>query len=186
VAVASHRWPGYAVDLLDATGGKGRRSLTGSAGSPWSLAFGPDGQALAVGWDRGTDLWDVPQRKVRRQLVQSSPVRALAWSPDGRTLASSARQVVTLWDAAAGRTRAMLSEHERMVNGLAFSPEGRTLASASSDGTVRLWDAASGRQCAAFNWQIGQVYAVAIAPDAMRAAAGGEADIVVWDLDDGA
>src|SRR6266542_4257452 len=27
LAVAGHRWPGYAVELLEATGGKGRKSL---------------------------------------------------------------------------------------------------------------------------------------------------------------
>jgi hypothetical protein len=57
-------------------------------------------------------------------------------------------------------------------------------ASAGSDGAVRLGDAETGRERTAFNWGVGQVYAVAFAPEAMKAAAGGEADIVVWDLDD--
>jgi hypothetical protein len=48
---------------------------------------------------------------------------------------------------------------------------------------VRLWDIDSGRQRAAFDWGIGKVYAVAFAPDGMRAAAGGQQNIVVWDVD---
>jgi WD40 repeat protein len=149
-----------------------------------SLTFSPDGRLLAVGSDRGTDLWDVEGQRVRSRLPEPSPVRAVAWSPGGDTLACSARQAVTLWDPAAGEPRAVLKGHAAVVTSLKFSPDGRTLASAGKDGVVRLWDAAADRELAAFDWQVGQVRAVAFAPDAMRAAAGGEADIVVWDLDE--
>jgi WD40 repeat protein len=185
LAIVSYRWPSYVVDLMDVTGGKGRKLLTSLLGIPWSLSFAPGGQTLAVGSARRTDLWDVKQREIRGQLPQPSPVRALAWSPDGRTLAASARQVINLWDVAEGKARGVLRTRGGLVNGLAFSPDGRTLAAACGDGTVRLWDARSGRQRAALDWQVGEVHVVAIAPDGMRAAAGGDADIVLWDLDDG-
>jgi WD40 repeat protein len=57
--------------------------------------------------------------------------------------------------------------------------------SGGQDATLRMWDTASGAQRCAFDWQIGKVYTVAIAPDGMRAAAGGERDIVIWDVDEG-
>jgi WD40 repeat protein len=203
LAVASSGWPGYAVSLWDAAGGKRRASLKGHRPLAWSLAFTPGGRFLAVGGDRSVDVWDLHAgrigvslphpspdvwdlhaERIGVSLPQPSPVRALAFSPDGRTLAAAAGRGVTLWDAAAGTPRAVLKGHARLVNGVMFSPDGRTVASAANDGTVRLWDAGAGRERAAFDWGVGPVYAVAFAPDAMRAAAGGEADIVVWDLDD--
>jgi WD40 repeat protein len=50
---------------------------------------------------------------------------------------------------------------------------------------VRLWDAASGRALSAYDWRIGPVSSLAFAPDGLRAAAGGNGAICVWDLEDG-
>jgi WD40 repeat protein len=180
LAVAESGWSYYRVSLWNVADWELIDVLDGKTRDAWSLAFGHGG--LAVGTDRGTDIWDVKAKEVRRHLPQPSPVRALAWSPDGSTLASSDRLAVILWSRE-GKQQAVLKGHTGVIQSLMFS-DGRTLASAGKDGSVRLWNTETGQEIAAFDWQIGEVYAVAFAPDAMRAAAGGEADIVVWDLDE--
>jgi WD40 repeat protein len=57
------------------------------------------------------------------------------------------------------------------------------LLSGSKDGAVRQWDIPTRKLLAAFRWEIGEVYAVAFAPNGMLAA-GGETDVVVWDVDE--
>ncbi len=185
LAACTWDYPGYLVSQWNVVTGKGRGGrLAGPTPTPYCLAYDADGKRLAVGTDRGVDLWDATERRQRDSRSERSPVRAVAFAPDGKTLAFASRRAVTFWDPPAPRPGPVLRGHTKLVNGLAFSPDGRLLATASNDGTVRLWDAVTGRPRAAFDWQIGQVHVVAFAPDGMRAAAGGDADIVVWDVDD--
>jgi len=69
------------------------------------------------------------------------------------------------------------------LHALSFSPDGHSLASAGLDGKVRFWDVNTGWQRDGFDWGIGEVHSVAFASDGMRAAAGGENAIVLWDID---
>ncbi len=59
----------------------------------------------------------------------------------------------------------------------------RRWRSAQGDGKVRFWDVESGQLRRAFDWGIGEVKSVVFSPDGMRAAAGGEGQILVWDID---
>lgn len=176
-------WPGYDVGRYHTDAAAPLETMRGPRGHPYGIALAPDGQALAVATHLAVDVWDLAAKEIRMSLSQSSPVHAVAYAPDGRTLAVATRRRVTLWDTTGGASRAALKGHDKLINSIAFTPDGRALLSGSNDGTVRVWDVASGRQSAAYDWQIGRVHVVAVAPDGMRAAAGGDAAIVVWDLD---
>jgi WD40 repeat protein len=108
-----------------------------------------------------------------------------AYSPDGATLATASPDgLVRVWDAETGRQRLHLKRRAKPLHAITYSPDGRTIAGASGTGTVTLWDVRTGRSREAFDWGIGAVRSVAFAPDGMRAAAGGDGVVAVWDIDD--
>jgi WD40 repeat protein len=110
-----------------------------------SVAFSPDGKALASGDCNNTvTLWDVTSGKKNAQFSgHTKPVNSVAFSPDGKTLASgSCDTTIKLWDVATGKYIATLNGHTEYVQSVAFSPDGKTLASGSWDKTIRLWDVA--------------------------------------------
>ena len=116
-----------------------------------SIAFSPDGKAIASGRRNGkVILWDaISGEKIATFIGHTSynrgiAIRSIAFSPDGKMIASGGSywedKTVRLWDVATATEHATLTAHTGSITGVTFSPDGRTLASASRDGTVLLWE----------------------------------------------
>jgi WD40 repeat protein len=192
LAVGVDEWTSFHVLVRPLDGRAAAKPLPGTGGKGGCLAFSPAGKLLAAGHGTGkvVRLWDLAVRPATTLVLeQPAPVYSVAFAPDGATLAVACGWDVALWDLPApGQPvapvrRALLKGHRKLVSRVAFSPDGRTLLSSSHDGTARLWDVPAAAPRAALAWELGPLHAAAFASDGMRAAAGGAADVVVWDVE---
>src|SRR5262249_2965159 len=106
-----------------------------------SLAFAPDGKALAIPRGRAVRLWDVAARCERASFWHGSNVADVAFSPDGKLLATACEdRTIRIWEVATRREVHTLGGHFGEVFCVKFSPDGKTLASCGRGTAVRLWD----------------------------------------------
>jgi WD40 repeat protein len=153
----------------------------------WAVAVSPVSGLVALGTSAASKailFWQPKSLGPSGPGLDGSRVRSLAFTPDGRSLAqANVGGKAVVWDFETSRKRFTLRGHAGRVKSVAFSPDGSMLATASQDGTVRLWDADSGAERACYDWEMGRLGCVAFAPDGMTIAAGGERDVVVWDVE---
>ena len=94
------------INLWDVATGKNTATFKENRGPVNSVAFSPNGKALASGnWDHTITLWDVKTGKVRASIKgHASVVNSVAFSPDGKTLASgSYDRTIRLWNVKMGK-----------------------------------------------------------------------------------
>jgi WD40 repeat protein len=104
-----------------------------------SLAFAPNGAALAGMRQDDLIVWDLPQHTKRFQVHVGSWAGLISFSKDGSLLACKRQErMIKLWDAHDGRTRGIAEGHRAGITALVFSPDSKEIATSSDDGTIKL------------------------------------------------
>jgi WD40 repeat protein len=152
-----------------------------------SVAFSPNGEMLASGYQDGTILlWDVVRREPAGFPLMSQHhwVYSLAFSPDGKNLTSGhVDKTVVLWDIAGGQTLGVtLGRHSDRVSSLAFSLDSKRMTSVSLDGTVTSWEV-SNRKSLDSDFTGSTSSGATISPNGMTVAVGNQdGTILLWDV----
>ena len=174
------------VHLWDVSTGELLETLSGHLRLVSSVAFSPDGTALASGsQDNTLRLWDLGTAQATHALAgHRGSVTSVAFSPDGLRLASGSwDDTIRIWDANTGEHQRTMEGHIGGVASIAFSPDGLTVASGSWDDTVRLWNSGTGEHLRTLEGHSESVNSIAFSPDGLTLASGsGDGTILLWDL----
>ena len=160
----------------------------------WSVAFSPDNQTLAVGYDDEANhdqetlkLWDVQTGTERANLRHGSMVSEVAFLPHSSTLVSVCYdKALRLWDFDTHRQLTAWYNHAGEIRCVAASQDGRFLASGGKDKVMKLWDATTGSVLHTLEIQSDLPSRVAFAPDSKTVASADiSGELRIWDVNTG-
>ncbi|WP_067975641.1 WD40 repeat domain-containing serine/threonine protein kinase [Nocardiopsis trehalosi] len=144
-------------------------TLTGHEDTVNSVAFSPDGTALATSdtafsvrvWDTGT--WEESATLIEEDSPVSVGTPSVAFDPDG-TLLATGHESVRLWGVGTWEEVATILEDD-WITSVAFSSDGTTLATSDPVGNVRFWNTSTGSETAAVEGPPDYVTSMAFSPD---------------------
>lgn len=155
-----------------------------------SIAWSPDGKALAAGGFRRIFVWDAIARERIALLTEhlEGRVTALCFS-GGRLIAADdlpgQRGSFRIWSAQDWTWQTEKpSVHSDTIYDLCVSADGKRLASGSADKQIKVWDAATLNLLKAIEGHTGFVLTLAFSPNGQKLASGGDDEQVkVWSME---
>ena len=160
-----------AVHIWDAATGRRlskidlRRSVLKSS-SAGDVSWSPDGQLLAVSWEKKVRIYNtITGKHILTYEDHPDWISEVTWSPDGRYIASSSARRITIWEPMTCKTLYTYIAHESSVRDLAWSPDGTRIASAGEDRTVQIWEASTGKRLFTYSGHSDYVTAISWSPD---------------------
>ncbi|NGY60540.1 hypothetical protein G7043_16550 [Lentzea sp. NEAU-D13] len=177
-------------DVTDPAAPRLKASFVALANQPSvSVAFSPDGRALAVGSYKVLSLWDMTNAGQPRELFRTeawyASVWTVTWSPDGTRIVTGTGKQARLFDATNLRELKEIPFPGNGDNPLrgSFSQDGKLLLTGQGDTDVRVIDTATMREVAVLTGAGGVAYAVAF--HGTRAAIShSDGKIRLWDFTD--
>ena len=128
--------------LYDLAGGTMTHVLGATSDVVLDVAFGPQGDRLAVGSADGViRIFEVSSGAEQLTITSHSDwVTALSFNSDGSKLASASRdKTAKVFDAETGELLVTYSGHGQPVKGVAFHPEGAEVYSSGGDKKIHRW-----------------------------------------------
>lgn len=153
------------------------RVLKGDWNGPASIAFSPDGNAIAAAdGDRTIRLWNLDAGTARVIGRSNRQITSVAFLSDGKRLVSGSwDETIRVWNIQTGEAR-ILGENCSCITHLAVS--GDRVAASSLDGRIRVWDLVTGR-----SRTIGECYGVnALAFTTSIVTASDDGTVRLWDV----
>jgi WD40 repeat protein len=175
-----------------------RPPLKGHSSEVTSIAFAPDGKALASRDAKGIKVWDLESGKPTAEFPwKNSDFGSVVYSPDGLTIAFEGLANAAVWSLGAGETVPSLIpvpplklSNLKRGSGLAYSPDGKFLAMGGShgeeDGSVTLWKLSTSGLKAVTGSELPSVKRpishVAFSPDGRTIGSGSmDGKMILWD-----
>jgi WD40 repeat protein len=161
VAVGGDGGNPLSVKLFETATGKETLTIEyPEASSVRSVAFSPDGKALAASGGSSTRLFDAATGKEKLKIDRRAI--GLRFSPDGATLTGAVAGTIYRWDAATGKS--LIPEGgDSAVAQIEVTADGKRLVTRGQDGDAHVWDAGTDEhlRSVSVGWQRG----LALSPD---------------------
>lgn len=166
---------GLVIHRLD--GPQPTRRLLKWEGAALTVAFSPNGKAIASGMQDGSvHFWYLATSRDSQMRGYPGRVTQVIWSHNGRWLATGAGETIVIWDFGGkgpeGSKPLQLRGHTDRVETLAFQPAGPYLVSGGRDWRVSLWLPGKATQALDAHLADAEVSAIRWAPDNRHVAVG--------------